>query len=61
MARLPNTSTKAERKELHKAKMAGKKYDAQRRQVEITQSMANELTNQAVKRVRSKMRKQAAQ
>lgn len=31
MARLPNTATPAERKELHKAKMAGKKYDRERR------------------------------
>jgi hypothetical protein len=31
MARLPNTATKAEREELHKAKMAGKVYDRARR------------------------------
>lgn len=31
MARLPNTATKSEREELHKAKMAGKVYDRNRR------------------------------
>lgn len=31
MARLPNTATKDERQEIHKAKMAGKVYDRNRR------------------------------
>jgi len=31
MARLPNTATKADRIELHKAKMAGKIFDRNRR------------------------------
>lgn len=31
MARLPNTATLAERREVHAAKMSGKKYDAARR------------------------------
>lgn len=31
MARLPNTATKAELVEVHRAKMTGKKYDAARR------------------------------
>ncbi len=31
MARLPNTATKEERREVHKAKVAGKKFDRDRR------------------------------
>lgn len=31
MSRAPNTTTAAERREMHAAKMAGKKYDAARR------------------------------
>lgn len=52
MARLPNNSTKAERLELHRAKMAGKKFDAARRQVGITPSMSRELTIQNLKKSR---------
>lgn len=31
MSRMPNTITKAERQEIHRAKMAGKKFDRDRR------------------------------
>jgi len=63
MARLPNTATKEERREVHKAKIAGKRYD-QARLVQsfeatggMTPAMQRELQIEYVKRDRANRRR----
>lgn len=51
MARLPNTATKAERLEVHKAKMAGKVYDRNRRFPERFNFLRTGFSRSALKRM----------
>lgn len=60
MARLPNTATKAERKEAHKAKMAGKVFERNRLQFDMSEYWKGKLRRQAYKQMLRLARREEA-